>query len=210
MSSGPSARRRKRMRASREFIAPLARDVGGVEEEDEKPRLGVGRHLARLCHGVRLGRRRQVQRGRRLDDHVLEGLDFLGHAVLLDLEVLVLQVDDRLPAGGRIDVHAHKFAAARNTGGCPARRLTWRGRLPWAGWPWAAGGFCAAGGVWAWASSRAPPRRERVATTRRQQPSTKRTAGGKRVTHRRPRRGHPRRDLFQCCTNGASGRIECR
>ena len=77
-------------------------DVRRVEEDDEHAIPGIGGRLERLPLRARLDA--LGLRSRRAHDDVLEGLDLLRHAVLEDLEVLGLQVEDRLAVLERIRV----------------------------------------------------------------------------------------------------------
>ena len=119
------------MRASRDVHRAAPRDVVGVEEQHEQPRLRVGRHLARLRHGVRLGLRRLFRHGRRLHDDVLERLDLLGNAVLLEPRSPPASGPvTGLPSAVGYTSTRTKFAA-----GAEHRPLV-LGRLPLRGWPW--------------------------------------------------------------------------
>ena len=69
-------------------------DVRRVEEDDEDAIPGIRGGLQRLA--LRADLDALALRPRRAHDHVLEGLDLLQNAVLEDLELLRLQVEDRL------------------------------------------------------------------------------------------------------------------
>ena len=84
----------------------VAERVQRVEDHDEQPRAGVADRVLRLQVGARLG---ALELGHRLPgDDVLEGVDLLKDAVLVHLEVVLPEVEDRATVGRRVDVHAHE------------------------------------------------------------------------------------------------------
>ncbi len=82
---------------------PIARDMVGIQEQDEEARARVAHHFLRLAHVARLAAR--FLRPARADEDVLEGANLLRLAVLEHLEVRLLQVLDRAAVGRRVDVH---------------------------------------------------------------------------------------------------------
>src|SRR5690348_16522296 len=84
-------------------------DGSGVEIDDEDPAMRIGRLLNGLRH------RRRIDAGRarrRLDDDVLEVVDFLRRAVFENLEVVGGQVLDRDAAFRGEGVHADQVRPA--------------------------------------------------------------------------------------------------
>ena len=101
--------------------------VRRVEKDNEDPIPGIRGRLQRLPLGAHLGA--IALRSRWPNDDVLEGFDLLENAVLEDLELLRLQVEDRLavlegvgvdPDEVRLDAKLRRRLAARGPAASPA------------------------------------------------------------------------------------------